>query len=189
MSKINACWMLTFHLFPLFGACHCTNWFSQTFMPQLAFALSFLLPLFPVCFISILFFFLCLLNVCAVSSLWPSPPISPADLILLTWLSEGPPTLIPISFTISTFPRRMVGCLVYTVLHRTTPFLLPLAVCLSACPSSRKHADKKTQNSKTVHKEWSALRGQIQSPPSWGWLIHTTLQCVCAWVGVFLGHI
>lgn len=47
------------------------------------------------------------------SSLLPAPPRS-LGLIPLTWLTEGPPTLIPIFFTISAFPEEKLTSLACT---------------------------------------------------------------------------
>lgn len=66
---------------------------------------------------------------CAVSSLTLSP-ISLSDLIPLTWLPVGPPTLIPISFTISTFPEEW-SALWHAQLCAGQPPPLPLVVYLS----------------------------------------------------------
>lgn len=104
------------------------------FMSQLVCALLFSFSLFS---LSLLFFLFSLLNVCALSSLTLSP-ISPSDLIPLIWLTEGPPTLIPISFTISTFPEEWLAFW-HAQFYTVNPLFCPaLSMCLSACPSSRK---------------------------------------------------
>lgn len=60
-----------------------------------------------------LFFILCFFFPC----LFPAPPRSLGP-IPLTWFTEGPPTLIPIFFTISAFPEAKLTSLACTFIPR-----------------------------------------------------------------------
>lgn len=88
--RTNVCWMLTFHS-------------SSIWCPTLYKLVSqFHAWTSPCSLIYFSFFFLSSCWMC----LFPNhlhPPLS--QISFLSWPSEGPPTLIPISFTISTFPE------------------------------------------------------------------------------------
>lgn len=142
----NVCWVLTFH--PSSNDLMPSS--AQTgFLEPLHVSTGLTCHLFYTLLLSVfVFVFFSPLYSLIMSLSKPSPPPPPPPSLFfspslyisfLTLLSEGPPTLIPISSTISAFPGELLGlwhahfCLVLSPCPSHRP-----SICVRACPPTRK---------------------------------------------------
>ena len=173
------------------GSSSWSNWFLTVVMSRLVGALRHFFYFVP-------HLFLFSSPPCWMCVPWPLSP-SPPDLrshSSLTWLSEGPPTLIPISFCHLYAPLRMAGSLACTVIFaaQDTPppsLLCPLAVYLS----SRKKKAGLCPAGHTVPTSFLYVHpgGQnqpwITPHPSEGDLYSAVCVCVCLGGCVFSSYL